>query len=77
MVNNLTPEERDVIDSDIKELSIHNPMIEWERDSVVRQDRINKLGTDYFETNVEDLLLNFLARSVEWEENLLKKNWIT
>ena len=65
LVNNLTPEERQILDQDINELSIHNPMLEWENDSLLRQDRINKLGVDYFETNVEDLLLNFLARSVE------------
>lgn len=68
MVNNLTPEERQIIDQNINELSVHNPMIEWEKDSISRQDRINKLGVDYFETNVEDLLLNFLARSVETEK---------
>ena len=67
-VNNLSPEERQILDQDINELSIHNPMLEWENDSLVRQDRINKLGVDYFETNVEDLLLNFLARSVEVEK---------
>ena len=67
-INNLTPEERQVLDQDINELSIHNPMLEWENDSLVRQDRINKLGVDYFETNVEDILLNFLARSVEVEK---------
>ena len=49
-------------------MSIHNPMLEWENDSIVRQDRINKLGIDYFETNIEDLLLNFLARNVEVEK---------
>lgn len=67
-VNDLSPEERQILDQDINELSIHNPMIEWERDPVVRQDKINKLGVDYFESNVEDLLLNFLARSVETEK---------
>lgn len=67
-VNNLTPEERQILDQDIKELQVHNPMLEWEKDSVLRQDRINKLGVDFFETNVEDLLLNFLARSVETEK---------
>ena len=68
LVNDLTPEERQILDQDINELSIHNPMLEWENDSIIRQDRINKLGISYFETNVEDLLLNFLARSVEVEK---------
>lgn len=67
-INNLTPEERSTLDQDINELSVRNPMIEWEKDSIERQDIINKLGVDYFETNVEDLLLNFLARSVETEK---------
>lgn len=67
-VNNLTPEERQTLDQDINELSVRNPMIEWERDGIERQDKINKLGVDYFETNVEDLLLNFLARSVETDK---------
>ena len=64
-VNELTPEERATLNQDINDLNIHNPMLEWEKDSILRQDRINKLGKDYFETNVEDLLLNFLAKSVE------------
>ena len=68
LVNNLTPEERQTLDQDINELSVHNPMIEWENDPIGRQDRINKLGKNYFEINVEDLLLNFLARSVETEK---------
>lgn len=68
LVNDLTPEEREVLDQDINDLSIHNPMLEWEKSPTVRQDKINKLGVDYFETNVEDILLNFLARSVEVEK---------
>lgn len=68
LINDLTPEERQILDEEINELSIRNPMLEWENDPLIRQDRINKLGVPYFEINVEDLLLNFLARSVETEK---------
>ena len=75
-VNGITPEERELLspsgDTDFYSLSLHNPfslsMPTSNRPITEtikrRNDFLNNHGTEFFETNLENILIEFLAKHI-------------
>lgn len=63
-VENLIPEDAEDLDEGVKALSLINNF-EKQQDQEYRKKLIQKHGVDYFETNVEDILLTVLNKYVQ------------
>lgn len=66
-VEDLMPEEAEDLDEGVKTLSLINNF-ERQQDQEYRKKLIQKHGADYFETNVEDILLTVLNKYVQVEK---------
>lgn len=66
-VEDLIPEEAEDLDEGVKTLSLINNF-ERQQDQEYRKKLIQKHGVDYFETNVEDILLTVLNKYVQVEK---------
>lgn len=66
-VENLIPEEAEDLEAGAKTLSLVNNF-ERQQDQEYRKNLIQKHGVDYFETNVEDILLTVLNKYVQVEK---------
>lgn len=60
-INNMTPEEREFMEDGLNSFKFRDP---FQRDRTAREDYIEKQGVDYFESNVENLLIDRLYQSV-------------
>ena len=74
----LTEEEKQLRDSDIANLQAYNPFLRSENTNR-RNNYIISKGTDYFETNVENIMIDFLEKhlqSVEYNKMLTRTKGI-
>lgn len=74
----LNDEEKEARNRDIENLQAYNPFIRSE-DQNRRENYISEKGTDYFETNVENLIIDFLEKhiqSVEYNKMLTRSKGI-
>lgn len=53
---------------DINNLQAYNPFLNSERNTNVRNSYLSEKGVDYFEYNVENLLIDFMEKHVQSEE---------
>ena len=67
VVSNMTQEERSLMDENIQALSLKNPFSIGE-DSTKRANYLAKNGQSIFETNVENILVEYMAKSKEVEK---------
>lgn len=67
-VSKMTKEERETIDEGIEALSLKNPFIIGDSDYNVRQNYIEKYTPKFFETNVEEILVEYMSKSIETEK---------
>ena len=59
------PEDADALDKDFEYLSLSNNIERQYTDQKYREGLIQRHGSDYFETNVEDILLNVLNKYIQ------------
>ena len=59
------PEDADALDKDFEYLSLSNNIERQYIDQKYREGLIQRHGSDYFETNVEDILLNVLNKYIQ------------
>lgn len=64
----LMPEDADTLDKDFEFLSLTNNIERQYTDQKYREGLIERHGSDYFETNVEDILLNVLNKYIQVEK---------
>ena len=60
-INNMTPEEREFMEDGLNSFRFRDP---FQRDRTARENYIEQQGVDYFESNVENLLIDRLYQSV-------------
>ena len=75
LVNIFTEEEKTYRDQDRRHMQLRNQFLIGEGDLIERQNYIDKYGVDFFETNLESLLADFIERDIEVTE--LNKALIT
>ena len=64
----LSPEEMLQRTDDIANLQAYNPFKNSEKSDNIRNSYINEKGVDYFEYNVENLLIDFMEKQIQAEE---------
>lgn len=67
-VEKILPEDAQTLDEDFEQLSLTNNFERQYRDQQYRSRIIQKHGFDYFETNVEDILLTVLNKYVQTDK---------
>ena len=76
--NLLTQEDKDEMSSAIRDLQVYNPFTRSE-DINRRANWINEKGVDYFETNVENILIDFMEKhiqSIEYKKMLVRTSGV-
>lgn len=63
----LTQQDKEEMDSAIRDLQVYNPFTRSE-DMNRRANWINAKGVDYFETNVENILIDFMEKHIQSNE---------
>ena len=64
----LSPEEMLQRTDDIANLQAYNPFKNSEKSDNIRNSYVNEKGVDYFEYNVENLLIDFMEKQIQAEE---------
>lgn len=64
-VSNMTEQERTWMNEDINTMSLRNPFNIGDFDVNSRQEYINKNGVGFFETNVENIMVEYMAKAIE------------
>lgn len=75
----LSEEEKIQRDDDIQRLQAYNPFLKSEMSSNLRQNYIDKNGVDYFETDLETIMIDFMEKhiqSVEFNKMLTRTKGI-
>lgn len=75
----LSEEEKLQRDNDIERLQAYNPFLKSEMSQNLRQNYIDERGVDFFETDVETLMINFMEKhiqSVEFNKMLTRTKGI-
>lgn len=65
IINNMTPEEREFMEDGLISFKFNDP---FQRDYKSRQRYIENQGVDYFESNVENLLIDRMYQSINTEK---------
>ena len=68
VISNMTSDERILMDENIKALSLKNPFDIGDLDSSRRANYLAKNGKALFETNVENIMLEYMAKAKETEK---------
>ena len=65
IINNMTPEEREFMEDGLISFKFNDP---FQRDLKSRQRYIENQGVDYFESNIENLLIDRMYQSINTEK---------
>lgn len=68
VVSNMTKDERQLMDESIEALSLKNPFDIGDLDLEKRKNYIVKNGSGIFETNVENIMVEYMAKAKETEK---------
>ena len=68
IISNMTEEERSMMDENISALSLRNPFDIGDLDANKRANYLAKNGQAIFETNVENIMLEYMAKAKETEK---------
>lgn len=68
VISNMTEEERRLMDESIETLSLKNPFNIGEQDAISRENFLARNGKAIFETNVENIMIEYMAKTKEVEK---------
>lgn len=64
----MSQEEREQMDESIQAMNLKNPFDIGDLNYKTRQDYINNNSKGFFETNVENILTEYMAKAIETEK---------